>query len=398
MDQRWGWDVTFINVVRCKVININLRPNWNKLICKCLVNWKKYIFSAAAIDRHHPKLPLWFHHINKPTSQSPEPLPPIRQKPHTHSMENRETPSPDIRSPSLGSLSGYHLGLSPPQLSLCQWWRPSTSVEPLDHSETNQETGINKKHFEPSAICCQLGWSRNNYTSHHLWDGHIPQRHLPHPIAVWKTEPNQPYAFKDSRVQKAGKKPMRNATLNLPVMKLSCQKHKKPRSSCFLLMFVSCSLHPPLFLQDALWGHWPCWLCMGWMWSLRATSLFCDWGCDECSWFSPTRNLPHRYISYPCVLVTALPEDSHKILTFTVKYVPEWFPGGGFKKFARLVKDSSNKSINLPLQHIKESFQVRELHFSHECFAERNARQILSPFLRLWWRVLRNCQSLVKTG
>ena len=49
MDQRWGWDVTFINVVRCKVININLRPNWNKLICKCLVNWKKYIFSAAAI-------------------------------------------------------------------------------------------------------------------------------------------------------------------------------------------------------------------------------------------------------------------------------------------------------------------------------------------------------------
>ena len=49
MDQRWGWDITFINVVRCKVININLRPNWNKLICKCLVNWKKYIFSAAAI-------------------------------------------------------------------------------------------------------------------------------------------------------------------------------------------------------------------------------------------------------------------------------------------------------------------------------------------------------------
>ena len=49
MDQRWGWDITFINVVRCKVININLRPNWNKPICKCLVNWKKYIFSAAAI-------------------------------------------------------------------------------------------------------------------------------------------------------------------------------------------------------------------------------------------------------------------------------------------------------------------------------------------------------------
>ena len=51
MDQRWGWDVTFINVVRCRVININLRPNWNKLICKCLVNWKKYIFSAATIER-----------------------------------------------------------------------------------------------------------------------------------------------------------------------------------------------------------------------------------------------------------------------------------------------------------------------------------------------------------
>ena len=48
MDQRWGWDITFTNVVRCEVINLNLRPNWNKLICKCLVNWKKYIFSAEA--------------------------------------------------------------------------------------------------------------------------------------------------------------------------------------------------------------------------------------------------------------------------------------------------------------------------------------------------------------
>ena len=56
MDQRWGWDITFTNVVRCKVININLRPNWNKFICKCLVNWKKYIFSAAAIERHRADL------------------------------------------------------------------------------------------------------------------------------------------------------------------------------------------------------------------------------------------------------------------------------------------------------------------------------------------------------
>ena len=81
-----------------------------------------------------------------------------------------------------------------------------------------------------------------------------------------------------------------------------------------------------------------------------------------------------------------------------MKHVPEWFPGGGFKKFARLAKETIDKSIDLPLQHVKESFQVREPHLSRGWFVETSARRIRSPFLRSWRRVLRNCQSSVKTG
>ena len=83
--------------------------------------------------------------MNRPTSRSPEPLPPIRQKPRTHSMEDGEIPPPDIRSPSPGPLSGYRSGSSPLQLSLRQRRRPSTSDEPSDHSDTDKETGLNKK-------------------------------------------------------------------------------------------------------------------------------------------------------------------------------------------------------------------------------------------------------------
>ena len=81
-----------------------------------------------------------------------------------------------------------------------------------------------------------------------------------------------------------------------------------------------------------------------------------------------------------------------------MKHVPEWFPGGGFKKFARLAKETIDKSIDLPLQHVKESFQVREPHLSRGLFVETSARRIRLPFLRSWRRVLRNCQSSVKTG
>ncbi|KAF9645502.1 cytochrome P450 [Thelephora ganbajun] len=41
-----------------------------------------------------------------------------------------------------------------------------------------------------------------------------------------------------------------------------------------------------------------------------------------------------------------------------LKYVPEWFPGAGFKRFARMAKESLDGSINSPFQHVKESFEV----------------------------------------
>jgi hypothetical protein len=57
---------------------------------------------------------------------------------------------------------------------------------------------------------------------------------------------------------------------------------------------------------------------------------------------------------------TILPECSEHSLFPTVKYVPEWFPGAGFKKFARMAKENLDDSANLPFQLVKESFQVRE--------------------------------------
>ena len=41
-----------------------------------------------------------------------------------------------------------------------------------------------------------------------------------------------------------------------------------------------------------------------------------------------------------------------------VKYVPEWFPGAGFKKFAKTAKKHLDKLADLPFQHVKESVQV----------------------------------------
>jgi len=51
-----------------------------------------------------------------------------------------------------------------------------------------------------------------------------------------------------------------------------------------------------------------------------------------------------------------------KVLTIfvpTVKYVPEWFPGAGFKTFARNAKKNLDHSVNYPFKHVKESFEVR---------------------------------------
>ena len=48
------------------------------------------------------------------------------------------------------------------------------------------------------------------------------------------------------------------------------------------------------------------------------------------------------------------------MFTSTVKHVPEWFPGGGFKTFARVAKKNIADSMELPFQHVKESFEVSE--------------------------------------
>jgi hypothetical protein len=48
------------------------------------------------------------------------------------------------------------------------------------------------------------------------------------------------------------------------------------------------------------------------------------------------------------------------MFTPTVKRVPEWFPGAGFKRFARVAKKKLDDSVITPFQHVKESFEVRE--------------------------------------
>jgi len=63
----------------------------------------------------------------------------------------------------------------------------------------------------------------------------------------------------------------------------------------------------------------------------------------------------------------------------TVMYVPEWFPGAGFKRFARTAKENLDNSANLPFQHVKQSFEVREspLLLQSTSLTETNLRQIL---------------------
>ena len=44
----------------------------------------------------------------------------------------------------------------------------------------------------------------------------------------------------------------------------------------------------------------------------------------------------------------------------TVKYVPDWFPGAGFKTFARIAKKDIDDSITPPFRYVKKSFEVCE--------------------------------------
>jgi hypothetical protein len=75
------------------------------------------------------------------------------------------------------------------------------------------------------------------------------------------------------------------------------------------------------------------------------------------------------------------------MFTFTVKHVPEWFPGAGFKKFARMAKEDLDDSINLPFLGVRETFQVRHPHLSSMNLTGTNSRQMQSPPLQLWRRV-----------
>ncbi|KAF9786329.1 cytochrome P450 [Thelephora terrestris] len=44
-----------------------------------------------------------------------------------------------------------------------------------------------------------------------------------------------------------------------------------------------------------------------------------------------------------------------------LKYVPEWFPGAGFKKFGKTAKENIEKAVNLPFQYVKNAFQADDI-------------------------------------
>ena len=41
-----------------------------------------------------------------------------------------------------------------------------------------------------------------------------------------------------------------------------------------------------------------------------------------------------------------------------VKYIPEWFPGAGFKTFARVARETSSVAVDEPLEYVKELMKV----------------------------------------
>ena len=41
-----------------------------------------------------------------------------------------------------------------------------------------------------------------------------------------------------------------------------------------------------------------------------------------------------------------------------MRHVPDWFPGAGFKQFAKLARELSDAAVNGPLDHVKESLKV----------------------------------------
>jgi len=53
------------------------------------------------------------------------------------------------------------------------------------------------------------------------------------------------------------------------------------------------------------------------------------------------------------------------MFTLTVKYVPDWFPGAGFKKFAKETRKGLDNSMDHPFQYVKETLQVCEPPLPH---------------------------------
>ena len=62
---------------------------------------------------------------------------------------------------------------------------------------------------------------------------------------------------------------------------------------------------------------------------------------------------PCRYVSPDASVLRCLSESK-----FEVKYVPEWFPGGGFKTFARAGLELFSIAVDSPLEYVKESLRV----------------------------------------
>ena len=44
-----------------------------------------------------------------------------------------------------------------------------------------------------------------------------------------------------------------------------------------------------------------------------------------------------------------------------MKYVPDWFPGTGFKQFAKAGRRLFDAATDDPLDYVKESLKVRQL-------------------------------------
>jgi len=45
-----------------------------------------------------------------------------------------------------------------------------------------------------------------------------------------------------------------------------------------------------------------------------------------------------------------------------VKHIPDWFPGAGFKQFAKVGRGLFDVAVDGPLDYVKESLKVRPSH------------------------------------